>query len=233
MSPLVIVFILAVVAFILYWQLIIAEGAYLGARTVAFLYDVVARRYNRIKQFNPADDAYFFGDPLTGWLANTSRPRVLDVATGTGRVPLTLLANPEFAGTIVAVDLARRMLREAMHALRGYSSRVAVSRQDGQRLAFPDAAFDAVCSLEALEFMPDPKAALAECARVLKPGGILMVTRRAGAWARWMPGRAPSRDIFKAQVEALGMWNVRVQTWQVDYDLVWAVKIANWTNDSM
>jgi len=228
MPPVVLLAAVAVVALIVYWQLIIAEGAYLGPRVVAFLYDVIAHRYNRIKQFNPDDDAYFFVDPLMEWLAETPRPRVLDVATGTGRVPLMLTANPAFDGTLVAVDLARRMLREAARALDGHSARVLLSAQDGMRLAFGDGAFDAVSCLEALEFMPNPRAALAECVRVLKPGGVLLVTRRAGPWARWMPGRAPSREQFKLQIEALGVWNVQVQTWQVDYDLVWGVKIAPW-----
>ncbi|HKZ86378.1 MAG TPA: class I SAM-dependent methyltransferase [Anaerolineae bacterium] len=220
---------LAAVALVAYWQLIVAEGAYLGPRVVAFLYDVIAHRYNRIKQFNPGDDAHFFADPLIEWLVGTPRPRVLDVATGTGRVPLTLVADPAFDGTVVAVDLSRRMLREAARALNSHSRCVFLSRQDGSRLAFGDDAFDAVSCLEALEFMPNPRAALTECVRVLKPGGVLMVTRRAGSWARWMPGRAPSREQFKAQVEALGVWSVQVQTWQVDYDLVWGVKIAQWS----
>jgi ubiquinone/menaquinone biosynthesis C-methylase UbiE len=230
MSPVFLVVAAALVALLLYWQLIIAEGAYLGRRVVALLYDVIAHRYDRIKQFNLDDDAFFFGHPLIDWLAAVPRPRVLDVATGTGRVPLTLLANPRFAGTIVAVEAARRMLREAACALGSDRDRAHLSRQDGMRLAFADGVFDAVCCLEALEFMPDPGIALAECVRVLKPGGVLLLTRRTGPWARWMPGRAPSRERFKAQVEALGVWNVQVQTWQVDYDLVWGVKIKQWTD---
>ncbi len=229
MPPLVVVATLCVaaIALLAYWQLVIAEGAYLGPRVVALLYDLVAHRYNRIKQFNPDDDAWFLGDPLADWLAALTRPRVLDVATGSGRLPLTLLPHPKFAGTIVAVDLALRMLREAARALSGFSDCVILSRQDGSRLAFADAAFDAVCCLEALEFMPDPGVALAECVRVLKPGGVLLVTRRTGRGARWMPGRAPSPAKFKAQVEALGVWNVQAQIWQVDYDLVWGVKVAD------
>ena len=233
MSPLVIVAILAVAALVAYWQLVIAEGAYLGPRVVAFFYDVIAHRYNRIKRFDPENDTWFLGQPLTEWLAAVARPCVLDVATGTGRLPLTLLACPNFDGTIVAVDLARRMLREAARALSGYAERVIMSRQDGSRLAFGDNAFDAVTCLEGLEFMPDPHAALAECVRVLKPGGVLLVTRRTGPWARWMPGRTPSPEQFKAQVEALGVWDVRIQTWTVDYDLVWGVKIAQWEGDEV
>jgi len=226
MSPLVIVAILAVAALVAYWQLIIAEGAYLGPRVVAFLYDVVAHRYNRIKRFDPENDTWFLGQPLTEWLTAVARPRVLDVATGTGRLSLTLVACPNFDGTIVAVDLARRMLREAARALSNHADRVFVSQQDGSCLAFGDNTFDAVTCLEGLEFMPDPRAGLAECVRVLKPGGVLLVTRRTGPWARWMPRRAPSPKQFKAQVEALGVWDVRVQIWQVDYDLVWGVKIG-------
>lgn len=219
---------LAALALIAYWQLIIAEGAYLGPRVVAFLYDVVAHRYDRIKQFNSEDDAWFLGEPLVEWLAATSQPRVLDVATGSGRLPSTLLANPNFHGAIVAVDLARLMLREAVRSLGYPTDRVLISRQDGSHLAFPDEAYDAVACLEALEFMPDPRAALAECVRVLKPGGLLLVTRRAGPWARWMPGRTPSREQFKSQVEALGVWDVRIRSWTVDYDLAMGVKIADW-----
>lgn len=219
---------LAVIALFVYWQLIIAEGVYLGPRVVTLLYDLVAFRYNRIKQFNPEDDVWFLGDPLTEWLAAVERPRVLDVATGTGRLPLTLLRHPRFAGTIVAVDRAQLMLREGARALNGYAGRAFVSRQDGTRLAFGADTFDAVTCLEGLEFMPHPGTGLAECVRVLKPGGVLLVTRRTGPWARLMPGRAPSREKFKAQIEALGVWDVRTQIWQVDYDLVWGVKIAEW-----
>ena len=80
--------------------------------------------------------------------------------------------------------------------------------------------------------MPDPVGGLSECARVLKRGGVLMVTRRTGPWARWMPGRTPSREQFKAQVESLGLWDVKVQTWQIDYDLAWGVKMAEWGSEA-
>ena len=228
MSPLVPIVVLVAVGLLVYWQLIIAEGAYLGPRVVAFLYDVVARRYNRIKKFNPDDDASFVSNPLVEWLSSVKQPRVLDVATGSGRLPLSLVAHKDFDGTIVAVDLARRMLGEAARALSDHLERVSLMRQDASRLAFANDVFDAVTCLEALEFVPDPRAALAECVRVLRPGGVLLVTRRTGRWAGWMPGRTLSSEKFKAQVEESGIWDVRARIWQIDYDLVWGVKIAQW-----
>lgn len=231
MAPWLIVFFVAALALVAYWQLVLADGAYLGPRVVAFLYDIVAHRYNRIKRFNPEDDALFLARPIIECLAALPRPFVLDVATGSGRLPLALLSDPGFTGSIVAVDRARLMLREAAQALRGYFPRVLLSRQEGTRLAFGDDRFAAVACLEALEFMPDPQVGLAECVRVLEPGGILLVTRRTGPWARWMPGRTCSRDEFKARVQALGVWDVRIQAWTVDYDLVWGVKMAQWNEE--
>jgi ubiquinone/menaquinone biosynthesis C-methylase UbiE len=228
MSPILVIALLVVLALFLYWQLVIAEGAYLGARVVAFLYDLVAQRYNKIKQFNESDDRYFLSEPLSGMLASLDRPWVLDVATGTGRLPLALLDNRSFRGRVVALDLAGRMLRVAQRALLQYATRVTLIHQTAERLPFADDAFDAVACLEALEFMPDPEKVMAECVRVLKPGGALVLTRRSGPWARWMPGRTPSKEQIKAQVEALGVWNVEVNLWQVDYDLVWGIKIAQW-----
>lgn len=51
-----------------------------------------------------------------------------------------------------------------------------VRREDVTRLSFGDAGLDAVLSLEVLEHVPDFRAALCEFARVLKPGGVLVLT---------------------------------------------------------
>jgi len=96
-----------------YWQLVIAEGVYLGPKTVRLLYDWTAHRYDRIKDFDEAEDAYFLGRPLAAALSNQNRPCVLDVATGTGRLSQTLLGQPDFGGQVFGLDLSAKMLRVA------------------------------------------------------------------------------------------------------------------------
>jgi len=215
---------LIVLAALLYWQLVIAEGSYLGPRVVTLLYDWAASAYERIKQFNPEDEQWYLGLPLAHALDRIPAPFVLDVGTGTGRLPRALLFQPRFHGHVVGLDLSRRMLAYAAHYTRPYADRVTLIWQDARFLPFPDNTFDAVTSLEMLEFTPDPRGVLAEMVRVLRPGGILLVTNRVGREATLLPGRAFSRDRFYALLEELPLENIQVQLWQVDYDLVWARK---------
>ena len=211
----------AVVGAAVYWHLLIAEGAYMGPRVVAWTYDWVARRYDAIKQFAPSDEDWFVAAPLWSRLAGVERPLLLDVATGTGRLPLALVRN-RFAvagGQIVGLDLSWEMLRQARAKLRGYSDRVSFVWQDASRLPFEDGTFDAVTCLEAVEFLPSPREALAEMVRVLAPGGLLMVTNRVGRTARLLPGRTFSRAVFQQTLAALPVHHVETRRWQADYDL--------------
>ena len=214
---------------LLYWHLIIAEGAYMGPRVVAWTYNWVARRYDAIKQFDPGDEDWFVAAPLWRGLAGVERPLLLDVATGTGRLPLALVRN-RFAlagGQIVGLDLSWRMLQQARSKLRDYSDRVGFVWQDAGRLPFEDGAFDAVTCLEALEFLPSPREALAEMVRVLAPGGLLMVTNRVGRTAWLLPGRTFSRPVFQQTLAALSLQGVETRAWQADYDLAVARKAGN------
>ncbi len=215
---------LALLAIFLYWQLVLAEGAYFGPRVVALLYDLVARHYNHIKQYTAEDDAHFLGIPLSASLIGSWQPLVLDVATGTSRLPLALFSQPNFHGRVIALDNARRMLHAATQYVAAHRDRITWVWHPAVPLPFADDAFDAVTCLEALEFMPDTRAALIECIRVLKPGGMLLVTNRAGRGAHLMPGKAMSKARCEALLKSLGQTDVTLQIWQYDYDLAWSLK---------
>ena len=217
---------LVVVGLIVYWQLVIAEGTYLGSRIVILLYDWSARVYERIKQYDAGAEQWFLGLPLTRALTLIPAPLVLDVATGTGRLPRALLRQPVFEGRVIGLDLSRRMLREAVRRTAQFADRLTYVWQDARRLPFDDDMFDAVTCLEALEFTPNPRAVLVELVRVLRPGGVLLVTNRVGRDAKLMPGRAFPRDVFERLLQELPLEDVKVRPWQMDYDLAWAVKVG-------
>jgi ubiquinone/menaquinone biosynthesis C-methylase UbiE/uncharacterized protein YbaR (Trm112 family) len=216
--------VLGIVGLLAYWQLVIAEGTYLGRRVVIWLYDLTAHRYDRIKGFNPADEAVFLGGPLAGALRDRVAPLVLDVGTGTGRLPLALFEQPTFQGRVIGLDASRRMLALAAEKTGGYRNRLDLLWDDAGRLPFAEATFDAVTCLEVLEFTPDPLAQLAELVRVLRPGGLLLTTRRRGPEAFLMPGKTYCRDDFAALLRRMGLEQVLIEPWTTDYDLAWSVR---------
>jgi ubiquinone/menaquinone biosynthesis C-methylase UbiE len=203
----------------LYWELIVAEGAHLGPRVVVWLYDLVARRYEQIKNFQRDLDDNYLGWPLAVELAGVAAPRVLDVAAGTGRAARSLLRQVAFDGDIINVELSARMLLEGRRLTALWPGRTTWVRGPAERLPFPANAFDVVTCLEALEFFPDAPAALAECMRVLRPGGWLVVTNRVGLAAPLMVGKTFSRAAFRRLLKRFPLEAVRVEPWQVEYDL--------------
>jgi ubiquinone/menaquinone biosynthesis C-methylase UbiE len=218
------------VAVVIYWLLVLTEGAYLGSGVVTALYDRVARRYDGIKQFDDEDEAYFLGRPVTRFLAGlpdscVDPPWLLDVASGTGRLPLTVLRASAGCCRIVALDRSAAMLAEARRKLdeQGWADVVCLVN-DAVRLPFTGGQFPVVTCLEALEFMPDPATVLAELLRVAQPGGLLVLTNRIGPEARLMLGRTFTSDSLSATLRSLGAASVEIMPWQMDYDLVFAVK---------
>ncbi len=103
--------------------------------------------------------------------------RLLDIGTGTGRL-LELLAPR--AALAVGVDASRAMLALARARLsrpqqaRSGLGHCAVRLGDMYRLPWPDAAFETVLLQMVLHHADDPPGALAEAARVLRPGGRLV-----------------------------------------------------------
>jgi len=113
--------------------------------------------------------------------AAASRPGglVLDVGVGTG------LELPMFdkATRLIGVDLSGPMLAKARErvAAQGLRHVEGLLVMDAMHLAFPDASFDAVVAPYVLTVVPDPQASLDEWARVVKPGGEIVLVNHVGA----------------------------------------------------
>ena len=113
--------------------------------------------------------------------------RILDVGVGTG------LSLSDYSRTtkLCGVDISEPMLRKAQARVRalGLSNVETLAVMDAKRLALPDKSFDVVVAQYVVTTVPNPEATLDEFARVLKPGGEIILVSR---WKR-NSGRQPSR----------------------------------------
>ena len=214
----------AVLGLLYYWLFIVTEGLYLGRRVVVWLYDLTAHKYDSIKEFDPEAEQFFLIRPLVVRLRHVPNPLVLDVATGTGRLPYFLLEEATFNGRIIGLDASGKMLQLAQEKLRPYGHRASLVQQVADALPFPSNQFDLVTCLEALEFFPSDTAALREMVRVLRPGGTLLVTRRKGPEGKAFIGRYRTVAQFEALLTGLGLEAVHTNPWQLDYDQVFGKK---------
>lgn len=207
---------------IAYWQLIMAEGSFLGPRVVNWIYDRAARRYDRIARYDPDFEDTTIGRPLAQCLGADRNALLLDVGTGTGRLPLALLRQRDFAGRTIGLDISWNMLAEARQNLLPHAGRVRLVRHDATTLPFADRTFDGVTCLETLEFLPDQLSTIRELVRVLKPGGTLLLTIRVGRQAQAFPGKRISRDRIFEILDPYSFAEVVLTAWEVNYDQVWA-----------
>ena len=207
-----------------YWLFMLGEGSYLGERAVKALYNWGASRYDQVKEVLPQEDGLHLARPLLARLQGQAAPLVLDIATGTGRLPLALLRQWDFGGRVVGLDLSPRMLAVAQNKMQTQRQRRGLIQGNALTLCFRDSAFDAVTCLEALELVATLDDAVTEIWRVLKPGGELLVSNRVGLQARLLPGRTHRPHAFEERLSRLGLQQVQTRRWQPDYDLVAARK---------
>lgn len=112
---------------------------------------------------------------LRGWegerLALGPGERLLDVGCGLGDAALAFAPVLGAAGEIVGIDVSAEMVRGARARAAAAPCRTSFVVGDACALDAPDGSFDAVRSERTLQWLADPDAAVAEMARVLRPGG--------------------------------------------------------------
>jgi phosphatidylethanolamine/phosphatidyl-N-methylethanolamine N-methyltransferase len=105
--------------------------------------------------------------------------RILEVGVGTG------LSLPDYsrANTLVGIDISEPMLVKAKERVAelNLTNVESLSVMDVNHLGFPDADFDVVVAQYVITAVPDPERALDEFARVLKPGGEIVLVNHISA----------------------------------------------------
>ena len=100
---------------------------------------------------------------------------VLDIAGGTGDLSMAFARQVGPQGRVVHTDINEAMLRTGRDRLLDHGLLLPTLVCDAEQLPFPDASFDVVSVAFGLRNMTHKDAALREMARVLKPGGKLLV----------------------------------------------------------
>ena len=210
----------------LYWfvdrEIYFYEATHLGPRVQGWLYDRWAKKYDADKHDSQLRDAGMLARPALEALRGIPAPLILDLATGTGRLPLALLTEAAFTGHVTAVDVSQGMLDQAAQKLTAHAGRFTLQQVIGFPLPFPDNSFDMVSCMEALEVMPEMDTPLRELFRVLRPGGFFLSSR--GTEASGRKSKVMSREKFKELLESKGFEQVEIVDWWKWFDRVTARK---------
>jgi phosphatidylethanolamine/phosphatidyl-N-methylethanolamine N-methyltransferase len=143
--------------------------------------EMVERAYDR---WAPIYDLVFGGVFGKGRQAailatNAIGGRVLEVGVGTG------ISLPQYGShlRIFGTDISEAMLRKAKQrvAEQRLKNVEGLAVMDAEKLEFPDASFDVVMAQYVVTAVPNPEKALDEFARVLRPGGELIILTRVSA----------------------------------------------------
>lgn len=172
---------------------------------MSFHFDLLSRVYDQFlgRALGPPDMEYWRAAlrlPVTG--------RLLDAGGGTGRISAAL--RPD-VGQVVIADHSQGMLRQALK-----KGNMDLVRADVALLPFADASFERALIIDALHHFPRQKQGIADVARVLSPGGLLVMEefdiRRWGTRAMallekmvLMGSRFPSQEEIQQMLKEGGL----------------------------
>ncbi len=199
-------------------------------RDVAAMFDGVARRYDLTNTVLTAGLDRRWRALTREALGPRPGERVLDLAAGTAVSTVELARSGAWC---VAADFSLGMLRAGAHR------EVPQVAADALHLPFGDAVFDAVTISFGLRNVADPHAALAELARVTRPGGRLVVCEfgrptwapfRAAYYAgleRVLPAVA---RVVSSNPEAYCYLGESIRAWPAQPELARRIAAAGWTD---
>lgn len=136
---------------------------------------------------------------------------ILDVGSGAGQIAKHLLKYADSGASVTCFDISFEMLRRARNRLQSDVPRNLVA--DLAHLPFADGSFDCITCGYVLEHLPDPRPGLAELARVLAPGGrmLLLATEdsMAGSFTSriWCCRTYNRRELHRVCEDAGLRWN--------------------------
>lgn len=141
------------------------------------MFDAIAGRYDLLNHLLSAGLDRRWRKRAVAALNLTGSETVLDICTGTADLALAARESPKRAHRVIGVDFAGAMLRIGKEKVRraGLDSAIALVRGDAARLPVQDNAVHAVMIAFGIRNVEQTAVACAEMARVLRPGGRLVI----------------------------------------------------------
>lgn len=191
------------------WRISVQRRAF-SASDLARHYDRAAPRWGRtLSRFGyPGAYEALLGKAVGDHALEAAgpAPRVLDCGVGTGALSIALARVAAVRFELDAIDISPGMLERAAAGFRSAGIAANLRLGDVRELPFADRLFDIAMTAHVLEHFADPRPAIKEMVRVLKPGGLLVacLTRRSAPGAvihlLWRTHRlspAQSRDLLR------------------------------------
>jgi len=198
----------------------------------------VRREYARLASRYDRRWAGYIGASLDATLAHLRiepGAHLLDIGCGTG-ILLERIAQAQPEAVLTGVDPSPEMLTLARARLQ---ARAALHEGHSEQLPFPDATFQVVVSTSAFHYFHDHERAVREMHRVLRPGGLLVLTdwcgdflsSRVRAWWLERLGRGHFEmfpaDALQSILEAFGFYDVEVERYRIHWH--WGLMTARAT----
>lgn len=144
-------------------------------KQVEQMFDTISTNYDGLNRIISFGIDVKWRKKVVKLVGNTNPDSVLDIATGTGDLAISLAGTG--ASQVIGLDLSEGMLAVGRKKIaeKGLSERIEMIQGDSEALPFEDKSFDAITVAFGVRNFEDLEKGLSEIYRILKPGGIFVV----------------------------------------------------------
>ena len=145
------------------------------AEKIRHMFDEIAGRYDLANTIMSAGIHHLWRQSLVKWSAAQIGDRVLDCATGTGDLAIEFKKAVGPSGQVIGTDFSAEMLSPAPAKAVRKNLEIHFEQADVTQLKYQDASFDISSISFGIRNVQNPVLGLSELARVVRPGGTVMV----------------------------------------------------------
>ena len=148
-----------------------------GSPSVGPMFDRIAPTYDLLNHLLSLGRDYAWRRKVTGQLTGAGPLDLLDLATGTGDLLISILRRCPAVGKATGLDISERMLELCREKLRaqGLAQRVELVCADASAVPFSEGTFDVATMAFGIRNTANAATTLAEIHRILKPGGRAVI----------------------------------------------------------